>query len=109
MAWVQPDIQHFGCEWTRNGGARFWRVGQAEQVWTLTVEPNGWLTKLQAATLLSAETVRVHEWVRDGRIENTTAPDGVVVVSMRSVAEIWKHHRAGGRGPGFAAGTFRSG
>ena len=63
MAWVQPDVlaQRLSCKWTRSGGARFSRVGQAEQVWALTVEPNGWLTKLQASALLGVETARVHE------------------------------------------------
>jgi hypothetical protein len=107
VAWAQPDLQDFWWEWTPGKRAKFWRVQQAGQTWILTVEPDGWLTQLQAAVLLGVETVRVHEWVQAKRIESDVAPDGVVVVSLQSVVNIWKHRNAGGRGPGFPRGAFR--
>jgi hypothetical protein len=107
MVWAQPDVQDWWWKWEPGTRATFWKVLQAEQTWVLTVEPDGWLTQLQAATLLGVETIRIYEWVRDDRIEHTVAPDGVVVVSLRSVAQIFAYRASRGRGPGFPPGTFR--
>lgn len=109
MVWLQPDpeVNDFWFEWTPGRAVKFWKVLQAEQQWVLTVEPDGWVTQLQAAVLLAVETVSIYEWVRDGRIEWATHPaDGVVVVSLQSVAEIRLYRDAGGRGPGFPPGRF---
>jgi hypothetical protein len=103
--YAQDERRDFFWEWTPGGEAKFMRILTAGQQWYLTVPPGGFLTVTQAAVLLDVATVRVNEWVREGRIKSDVAPDGTTVVPLRAVAAI--EGRGRHNGPVFPPGTFR--
>lgn len=89
--------------WRPGGPVTFHELRHGYHEWVLTVGPDGFVTQLQAAALLSVHPQTVLDWVQRGQIAYAPAPDGTALVPLSEVARIELHRRQGRRGTGVPA------